>query len=295
MDQPLEKKQIKKIFITGATGHLGSYITKSLCEQGFEITIAIRNSSAFDKIEEIKNYVNSINIEEENWQSQLKKWGPDVVLHLATNYGRNKEPLDTLINSNLHFPIRILQCCLEMENKPVFINTDTSLKRDISPYALSKHQFLQWLKFFNKEMKIVNVVLENFYGIKDGQFVHKMTEQLKNDVDKIDFTLGIQRRDFVHYTDVIKAYEIILNKLNSLNDQFTNIEIGSGQSYSIKEVIEVISNLTGNKTTKLNWGALSFRENEVMDSNAKISKICSLGWVPKIDLVTGIKHLIDDV
>lgn len=47
----------EKIFITGGTGFLGSYITRMLVKQGFQVRAMKRASSRLDLLEEVKNQI----------------------------------------------------------------------------------------------------------------------------------------------------------------------------------------------------------------------------------------------
>ena len=283
----------KRILITGGTGFLGRNLIIDLESLGYEICLTTRSTSDVTILSNISN-LKYISIDKSGWENQITDWSPEIIIHTATSYGRKGESIVDISMANTLFPIKILNIALEMENTPVFINIDTSLTKDVNLYSLSKKQFLEWLNFYNRKIKIVNVILENFYGPGDGQFISNMIKKVASNVPEIDLTIGIQRRDFIYYKDVVSAFRIILDNLDELPDAFTEFEIGSGKSYSIKEVFKMIMDATGNTFTKLNWGSIKLRENEVMDSTGKISKICSLGWAPTVDLEDGIKKLIED-
>lgn len=51
--------------------------------------------------------------------------------------------------------------------------------------------------------------------------------------------------------------------------------------------------MTGNKVTRLNFGMLPYRENEIMESHVDISMLSRLGWRPQISLVEGLRYTID--
>ena len=44
---------------------------------------------------------------------------------------------------------------------------------------------------------------------------------------------------------------------------------------------------------ELNFGALKYRDNEIMDSYAEISSLISIGWNPKWDLTSAIFDLAE--
>ena len=55
--------------------------------------------------------------------------------------------------------------------------------------------------------------------------------------------------------------------------------------------MELIKDLMQSETV-LNFGALEYRENEVMYSKADISSLIKLGWNPMFNLEEGLKEYI---
>ena len=45
----------------------------------------------------------------------------------------------------------------------------------------------------------------------------------------------------------------------------------------------------------MNFGALPYRENEIMQSEADIKLLKSLGWSCKVDLADGIKTVVEEL
>ena len=46
--------------------------------------------------------------------------------------------------------------------------------------------------------------------------------------------------------------------------------------------------------TMLNFGAIEYRQNEVMTSKADISSLLNLGWEPRFDLKMGLRKYIQN-
>ena len=72
---------------------------------------------------------------------------------------------------------------------------------------------------------------------------------------------------------------------------FTQVELGSGIPTTIKDFVEKIHRLTNSKTA-LDFGALPYREGEVMKAIADISYLNRLGWSPSYTLEQGILKTI---
>jgi nucleoside-diphosphate-sugar epimerase len=176
----------------------------------------------------------------------------------------------------------------------IFINTDSILDKGINSYSLSKKQFLDWFKIYSNRSICINIVLEHFYGPFDdnSKFVSSIICKLLQNVNHIDLTEGQQKRDFIFIDDVVDAFLIILTNISKMNIGFHNYDIGSGQLITIKDVVKQIKELTGNNFTYLNFGAIPYRANEIMEPKMDISPIKNLGWFPRTSLLNGLTYTI---
>lgn len=289
-----------KVLLTGATGFLGSNILKSLCNMKYDVVILKRSFSKLDNIVEIEGDYRAYNIDEISIESVFEKEkNIDIIIHCATNYGRNQEKSSTVLESNLVFPMKILEIAAKKGSK-LFINTDTSLSKldkvqgYMENYILSKKQFLEWGKLYaeNQKLSFVNLVLEHIYGPGDdsSKFIAFLIESFKNEVESINLTPGEQYRDFIYIEDVVDAYLTVIKRVDEVSG-FSEFEVGSGNEIKIRELVELTKDLMGSNTM-LNFGAIEYRQNEVMTSKADISSLLNLGWEPKFDLKMGLRKYI---
>ena len=75
------------------------------------------------------------------------------------------------------------------------------------------------------------------------------------------------------------------------SEWFQEYEIGSGQSISIRNFVETVHKIT-NSHTQLNFGALPYRDDEIMYSQANITALRQLGWSNLTTLTEGIEKTI---
>ena len=284
----------KTILLTGGTGFLGSHLAKRLVYEGFDVIIIKRSTSKLSHLESIINQVRFYDIDWIDIEKIFQENVIDLIIHCATNYGRFAVPPTDIIQANLFLPLKILQMA---ENYPVktFINTDTILDKRVSYYSLSKKHFLDWLYLFSQKMVCISVALEHFYGPFDdrSKFVSKIILDLLHEVDFIDLTLGEQKRDFIYIDDVVEAFMTLINFSFDVPNNLYRYEIGTGKNIEIREFVQTVKTMTGNKVTRLNFGMLPYRENEIMESHVDISMLSRLGWQPQISLVEGLKYTID--
>lgn len=283
-----------KILLTGGTGFLGSNILRRLLGLGHELFCIKRETSSLERVKIFKHKIKWFNVETSDFDEIISSYKIEGIIHCATDYGRKQfDPIQT-IETNLILPLKLLHAAAS-NNVLVFINTDTVLDKRVDTYSLSKRQFSEWLEKYSNDILTINVALEHFYGPfdNDSKFVSYVIRKMLGNEDSIDFTLGLQKRNFVYIEDVIDAFIVLLNNINKLDNSFHNFEVGTEDSVTIKDFVGLVKKLCNNNTTDLNFGAINYRENEVMNTNTNTDKLKSLGWFPRFSLEDGLKNTID--
>ena len=277
---------MKTILLTGINGFLGSNLAKTLSKEYNIIGLEYSLENQFRIAEcNYKVYSAENGISEKIFTEQLI----DIVVHTATFYGKNNEDFVQMFNANLYSPFSLLNKAIQYECK-LFVNTDTVLDSFINTYALTKRQFQQWLYLRKNEIKVINIQLEHFYGngASSTNFITAMIHKLKNNEAQIDLTLGEQQRDFVYIDDVVSAYEILLKNNPGIKDTYSEFRVSTGQLTSIKNLMIYLKEITGSSTV-LNFGAIPYRDNELMLSESDNSALIQLGWRPKYSIEEGLK------
>lgn len=280
---------MKTILITGINGFLGSHLAKALSIEyhivGIEYSLGnlFRITDCNFKIYSAKDGIPDVVFTEQTI---------DIVLHTATFYGKNNEDYLQMFNTNLYSPLNLLDKAIK-HGCQLFVNTDTVLDRFVSTYALTKRQFQEWLYLRKNEIKVINMQLEHFYGpgASPTNFLTFMINKLKNDEPKIDLTLGEQQRDFIYIDDVVNSYLTVIQKQDQLVDSYSSFQVCTNQLISIKELMNTLKGLTNSKSV-LNFGAVPYRENELMHSNTDNSDLIKLGWKPQHNIQEGLKITI---
>lgn len=279
--------------MTGGTGFLGSYLLIRLIQENYRVILLKRSSSSTWRIQAWLDRIRALNIDETNLEGIFQRDPIHAVIHCATNYGRTSlDPL-AILQSNLILPLTLLETARKYR-PACFINTDTMLGKEVSRYSLSKSQFKEWLKMYSRDLKCINVSVEHFYGPMDDEskFVTYLIKNMTRKVPCLDLTPGEQKRDFIYIEDVIEAFLRILAHSEALGNGFYPYEVGTNQTVEIRKLAELVKKLSGNHETLLNFGALPYRENEIMESRVDTSEIRKLGWHPKVSLEEGLRRTI---
>lgn len=283
------------VLLTGGTGFLGSYILKMLLENGHGVVLLKRKDSNLSRINELlKNTRLKLFDVENGLAACFRDNKIDFILHTATCYGRDDERSAEIIKTNLSLPLELLEFgrrhgCQGFINADTFFNEQLGLKPKERIYVKTKKYFVHLAQEIVPAagFKFVNLIIEHMYGPNDSakKFVPFIVgEILKN--SEVPLTRGEQKRDFIFVEDVARAFVLVLNNFDRLG-RWEEFGVGTGLSVTIKDFVERIKDRSKSEA-KLKWGALPYRENEIMDSFADVSANQKIGWKAEISLEDGI-------
>lgn len=288
----------KKILITGINGFLGSHLAIAL-KNNFEV---LGLEYSLDNLYRIKSENFKVySTSKDSLETIFKENEIYVVIHVATIYRRQDEPLTDLLNTNVLLPIKLLELSKKF-NVGMFLNTDSFFNNEaysysyLSDYTLSKKHSLDWIKLLSDDSstKIVNLKIFHMFGKNDAptKFLPFIVQKIKDNETNIDMTPGEQTRDFIYVKDVVSAYSCVLSSFDNLKN-YQEFEVGTGVSTSIRDLVILIKEITNSKSN-LNFGKVPYREGEIMESNSNISSLQSLGWNAEYTLKSALKDLLHE-
>jgi len=282
---------MKTILITGINGYLGSSLAKRYSKKYKVIGLEYSTDDMFRlKDEKFEVYASKDGIPD----VLFEKHKIDYIIHTATFYGRNNESNSEMTYANMYLPQMLLEKAIA-NGCQLFMNTDTVLDRFTSSYALTKKQFADWLKYYasNKKIKVINLQLEHFYGsgTANTNFITLMVQKMLNNESPIALTKAEQNRDFIYIDDLLGVYDVMLENESSFSF-YEMFNVGAGKNSNLKEILEFIKKHTSS-TSLLDYGAIPYRNNELMESENDISKLTQLGWEPKIAIEEGLLKVIN--
>jgi GDP-L-fucose synthase len=149
----------------------------------------------------------------------------------------------------------------------------------------------------------------NYQALADNLQTTQDPEQIKNQLSRYGISQinntttlklwgsGMPYREFLHVDDMADACIFVMNNIDFndlINDskeiRNTHINIGTGTDLTIKDLAYLIKTEIGYK------GIIEFdtsKPDGTMKKLQDVSKLASLGWQPKIDLVSGLRSTID--
>lgn len=288
----------KNILLTGSTGFIGSHLLQGLLQKDYRVVALTRPGSDLWRIGHLQDSFTRCEIAEPStgFDAIFSEYQIDTIIHTATEYGR-ENGLSEVLKGNLIFPITLIETGLKYGLKR-FINTDTFLCKGsydgsyLKYYADSKKALQNFLSGFDSQIQIDTLRLEHPFGENDseGKFIHMLINSLLQGKEEIAFTTGTQKRDFIYVKDVVSAFLTVLEN-NFDNPIYTEYEVGTGNSIPVREFVERVAEVI-NSGTKLDFGGLPSRDNEITDSKANIEKLQALGWSPQYDIEQAVERII---
>jgi CDP-paratose synthetase len=292
-----------KILLTGATGFLGTHLLADFLHGNHQVLIAKRASTNMSSLLQRFGKLEAWNIEGDELENMFRLHPHiDVIVHAATDYGRDDSKLTSTFWANEAFPIKLVELAMQY-TIPLFVNMDTFFNSKemvydhLGAYSLSKRHFQEWGLHCSTAGKIcfVNLRLFHLYGPGDGlqKFVPAMIKRCLAG-EKIDLSDGEQRRDFIHIDDVISAVGVVLKEKLSMRKGYHHYDVGTGTSLRIKDFMEMMQRVC-DSGANLNFGALPARKGEFKDACADTQALRALGWGANVGIEEGIKSVIKDV
>lgn len=312
-----------KVVITGCSGFIGYNLAKSLLIGGNEV-VGVDNyldehyiKTKKERTKFLKEFPNfefyNIDVTKDEFPTEVKK--ADYMVHLAAKdfYYENKEQkYSDYINHNVVGTSRVFEWSKDLKVKKFIFSSTHSvygearkevftekkiIPKPISPHGASKLSAEYAVNFLSRTHNIPSIILRisTVYGPDAKE--HGLIPQLIDYVYKGGkFVIHVSpntKRDFVYVDDVINAIQSCFKRRLTLQ----TINIGSGKSYSIKEIAEEISKIANKDPKNIKFGDSKVEHidnvtiKEVRLSITRAKKM--LNYQPKITLHEGLERTIN--
>ncbi|ABW28599.1 NAD-dependent epimerase/dehydratase family protein [Acaryochloris marina] len=304
---------MKRVLVTGGAGFIGSALLPELVASNYDVYVI--DNLSFGKRELLNisddHFFLSDILDRKNLNSIIKNIQPHWVIHLAAIHFIpycNQNPFEAS-NINIQGTMNILDAlrsldCLEKvlfaSTAAVYPNTNHPIAETVSSspldiYGLSKLAGEHLLNEFYLMTKIPSIICRffNAFGARETNphLIPEIHRQIMNGKRSIQLGNLDPKRDFIHTADMSQALRLLLEQFSTDIDTFN---IGSGQEYSVQEVVEAFE-LAINEKIQIEVDPARIRKVERQHLCADISKLKEyIGWKPRVDLKSGIKFLIDN-
>lgn len=307
----------KKVVVTGGCGFIGSHLVERLLSENYSVTVIDNLSTG--KLDNLVAVLDNPNLEViikdiTNYKTIESHFnGVRWIFHLAAlaDIVPSIEHPEKYFMTNVEGTFNVLEACRYHGVKKVIYAASSSCygipeKYPTSegariqpeyPYALTKvlgeQLALHWGKVYG--LSVLSLRLFNVYGPRarsTGQYGAVFGVFLAQKLSNQPLTVigdGNQKRDFIYVTDVVEACLLAAQSLNT-NENNASVEIfniGSGQCYSIHELVTLLNHPVT---------YIPKRPGEPECTWADISKIEKhLNWKPKISFSKGVSCILENI
>lgn len=299
----------RRVFVTGATGFIGTHLVRRLLAAGAEVHAIRRDPAQRTRLpaEGVVWHAGDI-LDRQSLGSAVSDAKPHVVFHLAA-YGTVFEQQNhnlafrTNVEGSLNlwraldgFPCRFVHAgsCGEYGQASGQVSERT-LCEPTWFYPATKNASVVLLSTLGRESGREIVTLRPFgpFGEADddGRIIpHVIRSLLSGGVVRVTF--GAQLRDFAHIDDHVKGF--LLAGISTLLHNGAIYNIGSGKVVTVRSVIESIAKVVGGDALdRVEFGAIPYRSTEVWEMCCDISAARNdLGYDPEISLYEGIERTV---
>lgn len=303
---------MKKIYVAGHRGLVGSAIDRILTKKGYS-NIIRKTHSELDLRDREKVF--------EFFEKEKPEWVFLSAAKVGGIYANNTYPVDFLLY-NLQIQNNIIEAsytynvekllflgssCIYPKECPQPIKEEYLLSGYLEstnqPYALAKITGIELCEAYNRQYNTnyISVMPCNLYGVNDNyhkenahvipMLIRRFHEaKINNLKETIIWGSGTPLREFMCSDDLAEACIYLMENKNA-KDIGKFINIGSGKEVTIKELAELIKKVVGFAgEIKLD----SSKPDGTMRKLLDVSKINSLGWKYKTELEDGLKIAYED-
>lgn len=304
-----------KVLVTGGAGFIGSHLVDKLVEEGCKVKILDDLSNG--ELRNIEDHLVEGRVEfiegsiVDPEAVKMAVADVDALVHLAAVVSvpySVSNPRETF-EVNAKGTERLLhQCAVEHVKKFIFVSScgvygepryvpvdEIHPAYPLSPYAASKFEAERiCLKDCDTNgLETVVLRLFNVYGRRQGQngyagVITSFAERLTRGLPLIIYGDGLQKRDFVHVSDVVKAVWLALTKPGAEGV----FNIASGKPVSINKLAKSMSKLVDIENPQMIHEKP--RKGDIRQSHGDYSKAKkTLGFTPETELEDGLSGLLD--
>lgn len=298
-----------RIFLTGATGFVGSHLLRLLVNHRVPTAALLRPGSSASRLVDLRGQFTEIAGDlsaVEDFAVPLRDFQPDTVIHVAWEGVSNRRRNDPLqLERNVPRTIRLIEVSaaagvknwVGLGSQAEYGPCDKSLDEDQPPqpttlYGVAKLATCQATQILCRDLGLRFSWLRLFspYGPMDdpGWLIPLIILKLI-DGESPSLTEGSQRWDYLYVTDVAEAIYRVASSATATGV----FNLGSGEPRTVRSIAELIRDRI-DPSLSLRFGEIPYRIDQVMHLEADTTRLQdATGWQPRMSLESGLAQTIE--
>lgn len=307
----------KNVFVTGASGILGSHVAEALVSNGANTTILLRDDVPSSRLMEtgVSGRVNTVRGQVEDYwvvERALNEYEIDTVLHLGAQTivgAANRSPLGTF-RANIEGTWNVMEACRnsELVERVVFASSDKAYGdqeklpytedaplQGRHPYDVSKScsDLIAQSYFHTYGLPVCISRCGNLYGAGDLNFNRIIPGTIKSVLEgkpPVIRSDGTYVRDYLYVKDAANAYLTLAQNMGRKGIDGQAFNFSTANKLSALEVVEAVLRAMGSelKPKILNEAKGEIKMQYLSSSKAKEL----LGWEAQYPLDKGLPETI---
>lgn len=296
-----------RIFMTGASGFLGSYLVADLLERGHEVAVLLRPASSHWRLDEVRRrlHVMEGTLEElDALRQTLQAFVPDVVVHMAWRGVGGADRNSPVQAINVSDTVRLAELAADVGAK-VFVGAgsqaeygpyDRAIREDdvtrpTTLYGMAKLAAGSMAGRLCEERGLRAAWLRIFstYGAKDADYwlIPSMIRNLRS-AQPMALTGCEQCWGFLHARDAATAFRLAITSAAASGI----FNVGSPDAPPLRDTVTRLRDLI-DPGAVLGFGELAYRPDQVMVLAADVSRMLALGWKAEVPLDEGLRETVN--
>lgn len=296
-----------RVFVTGASGFLGSYLVADLVNHGHEVAALVRQGSSTSRLQGLLSRITVVYgslDDQSDLASALRQLQPEAVAHLAWRGVANSERNNPDQARNIVDATNLVKLAADA-GATVFVGAGSQAEygpysRAIAPddatnpttvYGMAKLAAGRMVMKIAEDRGMRSAWLRIFstYGAKDSEhwlipsFILALAKG-----EKMQLTRGEQRWGFLHARDAAAALRLAITRPDGKG--FFNL--GHPDAPLLRDTLTKLRDLV-NPSCDLAFGDIPYRHDQVMILQADIHRLEQLGWAPSVDLEEGLRETVN--
>ena len=306
------------VLVIGGAGYIGSHMCRRLKSAGHHVIVYDNLSSGHRKAVEDFPLIEGCLGDKEIISDTIQKFRIEVVMHFAAHI----EVGESVINPSKYYEnnfcrvVRLLDQIIESKIKYFIFSSTAAVYGNpsgcsglnentpcvpINPYGRSKYMVENLLSDYNKAYGLQYTIFRYFNAAgaddradigenhnPETHLIPLVLRAAKGERDSItvfgtdyDTPDGTCIRDYIHVNDIAEGH--ILGLMRMIGENKSDIfNLGSGDGFSVKEIINTAETITGIKIRQTETSRREGDPSVLIADSSKAEKI--LGWKPTYNL-----------
>jgi len=296
-----------RCLVTGASGHIGSYLVRLLLARGYRVAVLLRPASNVWRIKDLMTQVEVIRGDLASLEAaalEIRNFAPEVVFHLAWEGVGSSHRNDVVQLRNLDGSLKLLQVVAQCGcRRYVYLGSQA----EYGPYAgvLSEDLPVRPVTFYGVTKLSVGLVSQKLCETYNMDFVWLRLLATYGPMDdpkhlipsvitsllggmKPALTSGEQCWDYLYIEDAARAIaqSAVMPAVQGIYN------LGSGECHSVRSIAEHIRDLI-DPSLPLGFGEV-YSQQAIMHLQADVSLLQqATGWVPQVSLEEGLQRTVN--